>query len=273
MQRGCPPRARMAKVLADLPHLAHAFRRVDSAQPKPQPFSPPEVAGPARPTRHVWLLSYVVEGSVLVFTVLTAAAIALYPGGTFWNHARRGHSFWHNFLCDLLQTPTMNGSANALGAQLATFGMLALVCAMVAFVGLVPSLLGEARHMTRQVRSIVMMACGLTACVPLLPSDRFGALHAAAVFVAGIPVSLALLALVSTLLRQPEIARWLRVLSVILCLTVFSSLALYAAEVVFDAPLLRVVPTLARVANLTLIAWLIGLARVARARNELTATH
>lgn len=215
-------------------------------------------------------MSWLVEACVFSFVGLSAAAIALYPGGTFWDHDTNGHSFWQNFLCDLIQTPALNGAPNEQGARLATWGMLALVAALVAFVGLVPTLLHEPQRMTRQVKAIALLVCGLTACVPLLPSDRFGALHAAAVFVAGVPVSLALMTLVSTLLRQGALAPWLRVLSISLCIVLAASLVLYAAEVCFDSPPLRIVPTLARLSNVMLVLWLLGLARLARAR---TATR
>ncbi len=203
---------------------------------------------------------------MLAFLGLSAAAIAVYPGGTFWDHGALGHSFWQNYLCDLTQSPALNGNPNANGARLASLGMLALVCALVAFVGLVPSLLREAQQITRQIKVIAGLACGLGAFVPLLPSDRFGALHAATVFAAGIPVTLGLLSLVSILRRQTELGRWLRTLSAFLCVAVVGCLALYAAEVCFDAAPMRMVPILARLANLALVAWLIGLSRVVRGR-------
>ncbi len=211
-------------------------------------------------------LSWLVEGAVLSFLGFSAAAMARYPGGTFWDRNTPGHSFWHNFLCDLTQTPALNGEPNLLGAELATFGMLSLVVSMVAFVGIVPALLHDARMVTRRVKAVAMIACGLTALVPLLPSDRFGNLHAVVVFVAGVPVSLALMALVSSLLREGKIAGFLRVLSIVLCVALAGSLALYASEVLFHTRPLRIVPALARLANLCLAAWLIGLARLARQR-------
>lgn len=218
------------------------------------------------PLRKVWLLSWMVEGCALVFSALVVGAMSLYPGGTFWDRSAEGHSFWQNFLCDLIQSPALGGAANVLGAKLATVGMLVLVAGMVAFVGIVPALLSETQQLTRQVRTIVTGACVTIACVPLLPSDRFGALHAAAIFAAGIPVSIALTVLVVALARQMGLSRWLRVLSISLCVVVNVSLVLYAAEVFFDSAPLRIVPTLSRLANVGLIAWLVGLSHVARAR-------
>ncbi len=207
-----------------------------------------------------------VESSAVVFCAFVLVAMSLYPGGTSWDRTIQGHSFWQNFLCDLLQDPALGGGANTRGAELATLGMLFLVAGMVAFIGIVPALLSEAQQMTRQVRLIVTGACLIIAAVPLLPGDRFGALHAAAIFVAGVPVSAALTVLVLALARQTELSRWLRVLSVALCVVVNLSLVLYAAEVFFGSAPLRIVPTLSRLANLSLITWLVGLARTARAR-------
>lgn len=225
--------------------------------------------------RTVWLLSWAVELSVVAFVGLVGTAMTLYPGGTFWDRTRTGHAFWENFLCDLVQTKALGGGENVHGANLASLGMLCLVGGMLSFVGLVPTLLGDARRMTRQVKAIAVIACGIAACVPLLPTDRFGALHAAAVFGAGIPLWLSLVALVANLLQKPDLPSALQWVSMALCAAVGLSLMLYAAEVCFAAPAMRIVPVVSRLSTLSLLAWLVGVSRMARDRaaSELSICH
>jgi len=225
-------------------------------------------AGSGVPTgaRSVWLLSWVVELSVVAFAGLVGSAIALYPGGTFWDRTRVSHAFWENFLCDLVQNPALGGGENARGVYLASLGMLCLVTGMLAFVGLVPTLLGDAQRMTRQVKGIAVLACCIAGSVPLLPTDRFGSLHAAAVFGAGIPLCLSMMALVLNLLRQSALPPLLGGVSIILSVAVAVSLGLYAAEVCFAAPPLRLVPIVSRLSTLSLMAWLVGMSRIARER-------
>jgi hypothetical protein len=210
------------------------------------------------------LLTRAVEGGVLGFVILVALAMLAYPGGTFFDATQPGHSFWHNFLCDLIQARSLSGEPNALGARLAASGMLALVCSMVAFVGLVPALVTVRGGLMRALFAVGAVACVLTALVPLLPSDRFGGLHAAAVLGAGIPVDLALIALSVALYRATHMPRFIGALSLMLSAVVSASLALYVREVLLDATALPIVPVLSRLANLLLLVWLVSLARHAR---------
>jgi hypothetical protein len=60
------------------------------------------------------------------FVALMAAAMPRYPGGTWWDGARVGHSFWTNFFCDLTQPTRLDGRGPNPAAPLARAAMLAL---------------------------------------------------------------------------------------------------------------------------------------------------
>jgi hypothetical protein len=66
------------------------------------------------------------------FVLLTALAMALYPGGSAHDPAARGYSFTHNFFSDLGATATESGAANPVDHAIFTY---ALVCIGVTLAG------------------------------------------------------------------------------------------------------------------------------------------
>ena len=48
-----------------------------------------------------------------VFIILYVLAALNYPGGTWLDTSNPGFSFWHNYLCDLLDYRSLNGELNA----------------------------------------------------------------------------------------------------------------------------------------------------------------
>jgi hypothetical protein len=66
------------------------------------------------------------------FVLLTALAMALYPGGSTHDRAARGYSFTHNFFSDLGARATESGAANPVDHALFTY---ALACIGVTLVG------------------------------------------------------------------------------------------------------------------------------------------
>jgi hypothetical protein len=77
--------------------------------------------------------------AIAVGITLLGAAMLQYPGGTAIDRMSRGHSFWFNFLCDLMADVAVNGRPNP-GAGLAKAAMLALSVAVGCFwVILLPS--------------------------------------------------------------------------------------------------------------------------------------
>jgi hypothetical protein len=106
--------------------------------------------------------------------------MALYPGGTWWDPAARGHRFWQNFLCDLEWQVALNGTPNPVGAALAQAAMLVLVAGFVPF-------WWEAPAWRRAVRGLGAAGVSGMVAVALMPSERFGALHGVAVVLAAAP--------------------------------------------------------------------------------------
>src|SRR5688572_11608153 len=88
--------------------------------------------------------------SVALFVALIGRAIALYPGGTWFDPGAVGHDPFRNFLCDLTQPVALNGMVNP-GARWAGAGMIALdvglLLVWLAVPLLAPSRLGRALRM------------------------------------------------------------------------------------------------------------------------------
>jgi hypothetical protein len=208
----------------------------------------------------------VLELSVIAFVVLIGSAMSLYPGGTWYDASTRGHVFFENFLCDLLHARSLSGGDNVLGARLATLGMVALIPGLVSFVLLVPSLVSIEPRMWRALRVVAILACSLLVSVPLLPSDRYGFLHAAAVLGAGLPATFALSVMVLKI-AMVEARSWSwRVLSFSLVVTMLASLGLYMFQALQDVRMTHALPILARCATVLLLVWLFSFGRLMRTR-------
>ncbi len=65
--------------------------------------------------RDRWLVRICLAGTAC-FVACFGIAIALYPGGTWFNRRAEGHSFWMNFLCDLMQSRALNGEEATVGS-------------------------------------------------------------------------------------------------------------------------------------------------------------
>jgi hypothetical membrane protein len=74
----------------------------------------------------------VAAATCILFFVMTAIAMLLYPGGTYTDHTTRGYSFFANFFSDLGATRTPSGAANTLSMILLT-SSLSLVGISLAF--------------------------------------------------------------------------------------------------------------------------------------------
>ncbi len=127
-------------------------------------------------------LALSLAASLALFALLEAGAMALYPGGTWWEPAARGHRFWQNFLCDLSWRVALDGQDNRAGSLLSQAAMLVLVAGFVPFWTLVGLRVGGSA--ARGVRALGFASVLGMVAVTLMPSDRFGALHGVAVMVA-----------------------------------------------------------------------------------------
>ena len=211
------------------------------------------------------MLSRFIQGFVLTFIVCVSVAIIVYPGGTWWNENAVGHSFWQNFLCDLLRNPALNHRSNMLGAALTKVGMLGIVAALSL------NWWGASRwlccHPTlgKAVRALGAVGTPLVATVPMFPSDAFPRLHTAAVTLGGLPAMLALLVFTVSVFFEAHCPNWLRTLTGLLTALSIVCMGLYVRESVFAAPSLRILPVLERLATLTVVVWILELLRKAPA--------
>jgi hypothetical protein len=115
-----------------------------------------------------------------LFVVLEGAAMALYPGGTWWDPSAQGHRFWQNFICDLEWRVALDGRPNPVGSALAQAAMVVLVAGFVPFWWAAPA-------WTRAVRTLAVVGVGGMLAVALMPSERFGSMHGVAVIFAAVP--------------------------------------------------------------------------------------
>jgi hypothetical protein len=204
----------------------------------------------------------VVAAGALAFAVLEAAAMALYPGGTWWDRSARGVSFWRNFLCDLEWTVALNGEPNVTGARLAEAAMLAMVVGLAAFWWIVPGMFPRHRRTGAAVRALGLASIAGSVAVVLMPSDRFGAVHGVAVLVAGAPgVAAAIVAVVGMLRgdrgqRAPQAGA----LGAVVLVVAVVDFALFAHGMVRGGPGSPVVPAVQKVALVLLLAWMLVVA-------------
>ena len=122
----------------------------------------------------------------LLFVVSMTVAASLYPGGTWFSPQTQGHSFWHNFVCDLLHQQGLNGANNP-GAPFALCGLLCQTIALGCLWWSLPGLMRGKSQLGLSIRVLGGLSSVATMLVPLSPSDRFGILHGVFVVLAGVP--------------------------------------------------------------------------------------
>lgn len=195
--------------------------------------------------------------SVAVFATCIAFAAEAYPGGTWLDRSTVGHSFWGNFVCDLLRSEALNGQPNPYPA-LATVGMLALVAGLTTFWFAVPRLFRQRPRLGIAVRVLGVVAAVALVVVPLTPADRFGELHGVAIMVACVPaLGVAALATVG-LLSSPGSTRLLGALGAATVATSFVDCALlFGRDWVKEGGLAFLLPALERVSTILLLAWMV----------------
>ena len=120
----------------------------------------------------------------MMVTGLTLLALAMYvyPGGTELDRHCVGHSFWFNFLCDLMGERALNGSFNP-GHSLARAAMAAFSVGLCAFWLILPA--EFARH--RATAATIRVAGAISVAGFLAVPIASGPLHAIAVFTAAVP--------------------------------------------------------------------------------------
>lgn len=113
--------------------------------------------------------------ALAVFVVAMAAAIAVYPGGSWTLPDASGFSLARNFWCDLLRSQAINGADNAAAKLWASVAFAALGVALWPYWWVAGSLLeGRAGRLVTRL-GISSAAC--LVAMTLLPSDRFRIVH------------------------------------------------------------------------------------------------
>ncbi len=202
------------------------------------------------PTR---LTAVAVVAAVVVALVLLGLAIARYPGGSDCDAAAVGFDPSCNYLSDLLHQVARDGRPNP-AAPLARAAMLAFVAALPPFWAL------RARGLVRGVlvRRLGTLSAVGWAAVPLVPSDRFGAWHGAAVLVGAGPGLVAVLLAVG---GQWSVRRRSALLGLGVLACVGAATLLYARLLLGDASApSHAIPALQQVAAALLVAWLLDAA-------------
>ncbi|HHH11944.1 MAG TPA: hypothetical protein ENK23_07725, partial [Sorangium sp.] len=139
-----------------------------------------------------------------------AIAIALYPGGSWFDRHASGHSLARNFLCDLMQARALNGEPAVVGSLLARLGVVAMLLALAAFYSLVARLEGPPTHAGRITQGAGWLACVMGLAIPILTSDHHREAHIASVLGAFVPSLVATIFALIITLRVKGTSWWLR---------------------------------------------------------------
>jgi hypothetical protein len=201
------------------------------------------------------------------FVVCYGIAIALYPGGTWWDRGAVGHSFTHNFLCDLMQSQALNGEPAPVGSFLARIGMAVMLVGLVAFYAQIARLETPISRAGRVAERAGLVACGLGFAVPIITSDLSRSGHLVAVVSAFLPSFVATIAAAIVCLRAPSVSLSMRAAAVVTlasgALDGFGYLFVYTSPALGLVPesvqtriwIGEALPLLQRIATLGLIVW------------------
>lgn len=226
----------------------------------------PSAAPILQAIRSVLTRTKIIDASVGMFIGSIGLAMAFYPGGTWWDPTYPGHHFWQNFLCDLLHHRSLGGHPNAMSARLAAIGMLVLGFGILSAFSLANEVIPSRRKLGRGIAWCGSLGTMMLCFAALLPSDVHPRLHSASVLIGSIPSLGAYAVLVGGMLLEPVVSRLLRALSLMLLVFSVTTLSLYAWNVLFHGPSLRILPTFERLANGLLLVWLMMAARLVRQR-------
>ena len=206
--------------------------------------------------------SAAIVGGIAIFVALEGAAMALYPGGTWWDATVQGHRFWRNYLCDLEWRVALNGQPNPVGSWLAQGAMLVLVLTLAPFWLAAADLFAPSdARAGSAVRALGFVSVGATLAVIFMPSERFGALHGVMVILACVPGFAAAALAVGYQLRGEPRARMAAPIGAATLAVSVVDLGLYASHLVAGVEGTVAVPILEKLALMLLLAWLLVVAK------------
>jgi len=191
------------------------------------------------------------------------AAMAWYPGGSWWDPSAVGASLVDTFLCDLMASHTPGGWTNSVGSRFARTGMALLVAALLVTWWLVGALQSESTtgrttptQWRRGARGV-----GIGGLVPLaIALATQGAwLHASVIPAAGLLELVALGLAVADAIRCPRLhaAGWL---GGALGIVVLVGLAFYWPTVWHGELARRGLPAIQKLGVVMLSAWMLAIA-------------
>lgn len=216
--------------------------------------------------REIRLLTTLLLGGTATYALFWVVAMWAYPGGTWLNPGASGHDFWANFLCDLLHERALNGERNYLGSRAMLASMLVLVFVIGVHWWVLPLLFDDRPRLGWAVRMLGVISSLASAGVPLLPSDRFGALHSVVVVTAAVPGLAACVFGVAGVALGESGFRPLTWVGVSMGIAAGAATALYVRTQWFAAPLTVAVPATQKLALILVLAWLVIVALRVRRR-------
>ena len=179
--------------------------------------------------------------------------MASYAGGSWLHPHASGHAFFENFWCDLLRQPAHNGRPNSTSVWLGTVGFAALAAALALFWWEIADVFRDWRR--GFVRWGGLVSSLATAAVAFMPSDRFPALHAPVVLLAG-GLGFACGCLCSAWgLRHLAVARVFGSASLLLVSAAAVNLGLYVWVAYLHGVDTLVLPAAQKVATFALLVW------------------
>ncbi len=177
---------------------------------------------------------------MLLFVFLIIKAATLYPGGSHYSSAEEGFSFFNNYLCDLLDSTTLNGSPNP-SKNLARFALFLLCSCLTVLWYHLPKLFKR-----KGVHLAVIRVAGISAMIITLFLSSNS--HDLVIYIAGL---IGLLAMITTIVAlHKEGYQELFALG-IFCLAIFI-LNYYIYE---SGVLITVLPTIQKITFVSFIGW------------------
>jgi hypothetical protein len=210
--------------------------------------------------RHFARSSATILAAVTGYIALEVPAMLLYPGGTWFDTSARGHRFWQNFLCDLEWRVALGGQPNPVGSHLAQAAMLVLSVGLAAFWIAVAKLLHERARLAAAVRVLGLVGTVGNVAVTLMPSDRFGAIHGAAVLISGGPGLTATALAVGGLLVAGPRPRVEGCVGAAMLGFALVNFVLYASHYLAGVEGTPLVPAMQKMALICLLAWMTAVA-------------
>ena len=196
---------------------------------------------------------------LVVFAFTLGGAMAVYPGGTFYDAHRRGFDFWSNFWCDALRNPALNGAPNPRGARLATVALWVLSAGLIPFWGIAAELAAERRPtLRRAIQALGVVAMFGMMAVTLLPSDAYPRIHGSLVLVAGPPGLLATILFLVASRDNRRVPPLVRSIAGVALLLALANLAQYGREYWAPESQWPLLPALQKVVTVLFLGWVVA---------------